>query len=95
MRTTVTVDLDVEILLREAMRQTGQSFKSTVNQAIRKGLAGVIAEGNDPPFVVKPKAMGTRPGVDPTRLQELADDFEIDAFAELTQKLEQSCQRKT
>lgn len=95
MRTTVTVDPDVEILLREAMRQTGQSFKLTLNQVIRKGLAGVIAEGNDPPYVVGPKAMGTRPGIDPTRLQQLADDLEIDAFVQLTQKLERSRNGRT
>lgn len=90
MRKTVTLDPDVALLLRAAMRQTGQSFKFTLNHAIRKGLAGVLPEGNDPPFFVKPKAMGTRLGIDPTRWQEFADELAIDAFVELTQKLEQS-----
>ena len=88
MRTTVTVDPDVEQLLRVAMLQTGQSFKATLNQAIRKGLSGVVVNAAQPPFKVKPKAMGIRPGVDPVRLQELDDELEIDAFLELTHRLE-------
>ena len=40
MRTTVTLDADVEQLLRDAMHERRQSFKETLNQAIRAGLAG-------------------------------------------------------
>jgi hypothetical protein len=39
MRTTVTLDADVEALLRRAMRQRGLSFKAALNSAIRAGLA--------------------------------------------------------
>jgi hypothetical protein len=39
MRTTVTLDLDVERLLRDAMRERGISFKQALNQAARDGLA--------------------------------------------------------
>ena len=88
MRTTVTVEPDVEQLLRQAMQQSGQSFKVTLNQAIRKGLADTVVDGEEPPFVVKPKAMGMMAGVDLTRLQVLADDLEIDSFLELTRKLQ-------
>jgi hypothetical protein len=38
MRTTVTLDPDVESLLRRAMRKRGLSFKAALNQAIREGL---------------------------------------------------------
>jgi hypothetical protein len=37
-RTTVTLDPDVEVLLRAAMRERGSSFKEAVNEAIRAGL---------------------------------------------------------
>lgn len=40
MRTTVTLDPDVERLIRTAMRERGLSFKEALNSAIRKGLAG-------------------------------------------------------
>ncbi len=38
-RTTVTIDADTEVLLRTAVRQTGQSFKEVLNQAIRRSLS--------------------------------------------------------
>ena len=88
MRTTLTVDPDVAQLLNAAMLQSGKSFKTTVNQALRKGLSDIVIEAAEPPFQVKPKVMGIRPGLDPARLQELDDELEIDAFLELTQRLE-------
>ena len=39
MKTTVRLDLDVELLIRRAMRERGISFKEALNQAVRKGLA--------------------------------------------------------
>jgi hypothetical protein len=38
MRTTVTLDPDVERLLRETMREQGISFKKALNDAVRAGL---------------------------------------------------------
>ena len=40
MRTTVTVDPDVEAKLRRLMREHGLSFKEALNQALRAGLHG-------------------------------------------------------
>jgi len=87
MRTTVTVDPDVEELLRTAMQASGQSFKVTVNEAIRRGLAGTVVESAEGPFRVEPLPMGLRAGIDPGRVGELGDDHEIDAFLELTRSL--------
>lgn len=39
MRTTVTLDPDVEALIRTAMRERGISFKEAVNSAVRAGLS--------------------------------------------------------
>lgn len=39
MRTTVTLDPDVEALIRTAMKERGLSFKEAVNSAVREGLA--------------------------------------------------------
>ena len=38
MRTTVTLDPDVERLIRNSMREHGISFKEALNQAARAGL---------------------------------------------------------
>jgi len=87
MRTTVTVDHDVEQLLQQAMRQTGQGFKVTLNQAIRKGLAGTTPIVEEEPFVVATQTLGLRAGIDPIQLQEIGDELEVKAFLDLTDKL--------
>jgi hypothetical protein len=38
-RTTVTLDPDIEKLIRDTMRERGVSFKQALNDAIRAGLA--------------------------------------------------------
>lgn len=38
MRTTVTIDPDVEALLTQAMKRKGISFKEALNSALRLGL---------------------------------------------------------
>jgi hypothetical protein len=90
MRTTVTVDDDVEELLRQAMQQTGQSFKTTLNQAIRKGLATVAPGEPEPPFVIMSQSMGLRAGIDPAQLQHVGDELEVDAFLNLTRRLQEA-----
>ena len=86
-RTTVTLDPDVEQLLRDAMQRRRQSFKETLNQAIRNGLmeGKGAREGR---FKTRPRPMGLRTGIDPARLNQLADDMEVDAFLALSRRLE-------
>jgi hypothetical protein len=45
MRTTVTLDPDVERLLRNTMRERGISFKQALNEAVRSGLTRVSRRG--------------------------------------------------
>lgn len=86
MRTTVTLEPDVERMLREAMHGSRSSFKETLNQAVRRGLGGKFRAG-EAPFRVDSKAMGLRAGVDPASFNQLCDDLEADAFLETTAKL--------
>jgi hypothetical protein len=39
MRTTITLDHDVDLAVRRLMRERGLTFKEAVNEAIRSGLA--------------------------------------------------------
>ncbi|MFM8634076.1 MAG: antitoxin [Planctomycetia bacterium] len=87
MRTTVTVDPDVEQLLRTAMRESGQSFKETLNEAIRRGLAEVAVGAPQPRFEVKPSPLGMRAGIDPIRIGELGDELDVQAFLDLSRSL--------
>lgn len=38
MRTTITLEPDVEVLIRTAMKERGISFKEALNAAVRAGL---------------------------------------------------------
>jgi len=80
MRTTITLDPDTEALLRREMARTHVNFKRAVNDAIRRGLSGARSAARD---VVKvlPFESDYQPGIDRLRLQQLADDLEIDATA--------------
>ena len=87
MRTTVTLDKDVERLLRNAMHRSRKSFKETLNEAVRAGLSEKSSQPKRAPFVVKARPMGLRPGIDPTSLNKLVDELEVDAFLEKDAKL--------
>ena len=87
MRTTVTLDPETERLLREAMRQRGQSFKETLNQAVVRGLADLRGDAEDAPFVPRTFPMSLRAGHDPAYLDSLDGDIEVDAFLELSHRL--------
>jgi hypothetical protein len=79
MRTTVTLDKDVERLLKDAMHRTRRSFKETLNRALRAALGGVPLTSNRPPFVVEARPLGLRAGIDPTSFNKIADELESDA----------------
>jgi hypothetical protein len=83
MRTTVTLDADVEAKLRATMRERGVSFKAAVNDAIRSGLAGPAQSARHYRMPTAP--LGARPGVDLDRALALAGDMED---AEMLRKLE-------
>ena len=79
MRTTVTLDTDVERLLKEAMHRSRRSFKETLNRAVRAALGPPPAAADRPAFVVRARTLGLRPGIDPTSFNKLADDLEAEA----------------
>jgi len=80
-RTTLTVDDDLALKLRELVRRTGRSFKEVVNSAIRSGLSGGEKPSPAlPRFRVRPKPLGFRAGVDPLKLNQLSDQLEVEDF---------------
>ncbi|MCB9789346.1 MAG: hypothetical protein H6744_21930, partial [Deltaproteobacteria bacterium] len=56
MRTTLTLEPDVERLVREAMRREHTSFKDVVNRGLRAARGGAAASGSREPFLVDPHA---------------------------------------
>jgi hypothetical protein len=80
MRTTLTLDPDVARLLKEKATDRGSTFKKVVNDALRRGLR---AESKPPRkrFRVTPHLSGFQPGIDPRKLNQLADELETQAIA--------------
>lgn len=75
MRTTVTLDPDVEALLKRVMEERGISFKEAVNTAIRTGLGGPgRREGHATPTF----AMGHEPAIAWDKALTLAAELEDD-----------------
>lgn len=72
MRTTVTLDPDVEQMLRERMQAEGVSFKKALNDAVRAGVAGRARPQID--FVTNSVSLG-RPMINLDKaLQLVAED---------------------
>lgn len=86
MRTTVTLDADAERLLRNAMHSRRKSFKQTLNDAIRAGLGAKSKPRDRPRFMVKARPMGLRVGIDPTSMNQLVDELEVDAVLAKAQR---------
>ncbi len=82
MRTTVTLEKDVERMLRDAMHRSRKSFKQTLNDAVRAGLGGKTLKTKARRFVVEARSMGLRAGIDPAGFNRLADDLDVEAFME-------------
>jgi hypothetical protein len=83
MRTTVTLDPDVERLVRDRMKQRGVSFKEALNDAIRTGLI----RGNARPasrFVQKTYSLGSEQNFRWDKALATADAIEDE---ELSRKL--------
>jgi hypothetical protein len=83
MRTTVTLDPDVEAKLRTAMRERGVSFKVALNDAVRSGLG---RDSSEPKRYRMPSApMGLQPGVNLEKALRLAGELEDE---EIVRKLQ-------
>jgi hypothetical protein len=75
-RTTLTLDDDIAAKLRAEVRQSGEPFKEVVNRVLRIGLHTQKQAKTLPPFKVKTRDMGLRPGLDLDNIEELLDKVE-------------------
>jgi hypothetical protein len=82
MRTTVTLEPDVEALVRRAMKERGLSFKEALNSAIRTGLTQSTARKQR--FVQKTFALGAEQNFRWDKALAISDALEDE---ELSRKL--------
>jgi len=85
MRTTVTLDPDVESLLRRLMRERGLSFKEALNEAVRLGSGLAANRARKRSFRQKTHSMGFQPQFRWDKALVLAETIEDE---ELVRKLQ-------
>ena len=78
MRTTLTLDDDLIEQLREESARSGQSFKDTVNSALRRGLLASTARTESLPLHPG-RDLGPLPGFSLDNIEDLLDQIEGDA----------------
>lgn len=84
MRTTLTLDDDVAVKLRDLAHRRRLPFKEVVNSVLRRGLAAQESRAKPGrPFRVEVFRSRFRPGVDPLKLNQLSDELEARRFAEV------------
>ena len=80
MRTTLTLDEDIALTLRERARLLDLPFKQVVNETLRRGLSPEPNEAKLPDYRLVPHQSALAPGIDPLRLNQINDQLESDAF---------------
>jgi hypothetical protein len=73
-RTTLTIDPDVEKLLAEETRRSRKPFKQVVNEALRRGLTRRDAKPRK--LVLNVHDGRLRPGYDAASFNSLSDELE-------------------
>jgi hypothetical protein len=81
MRTTLTIHDDLAAILERERKIKGMTFKEVVNAALRRGLAEEAVMPKKRRVVTRPLALGIRAGIDPDKLNQLADELEAEEFA--------------
>ena len=81
MRTTLTIDDDIATALKDRARASGQTFEAVVNEVMRNGLSvGDKPLAGRPRFKVESARRGFLPGIDPLKLNQLANELEVEDF---------------
>ncbi len=81
MRTTLTLDDDLAAKLKDFARRKRLSFKDAINSILRRGLtAQDVSRRAAKPFRVHTFRSPLRAGVDPLKLNQLADELEAQHF---------------
>jgi hypothetical protein len=75
-RTTLTLDEDVAAKLKAETRKSGKPFKQVVNETLREGLTKPRARTKLPPFKVKARNLGLRPGLSYDNIGLLLEQIE-------------------
>ncbi len=76
MRTTLTLDDDVQAKLEAEARRAGKSFKEVVNYYLRLGMTARQAYEPRRKFMVRARPMGLRDGLSAASVAGLLEELE-------------------
>lgn len=76
MRTTLTLDDDIASKLRTEVRRSGKPFKEVVNETLRMGFNYRRQAKSLPPYKIKARSLGLRPGFSYDNISELLDQLD-------------------
>ena len=76
MRTTLSIDDDIAVLLEQEVRRSGKPFKIVVNNLLSLGLAQTRKPQAAPAFRVTPRAMGLVAGQSYDDISALLEELE-------------------
>jgi hypothetical protein len=77
-RTTLELDDDISETLKRLAQARRVSFRQIANETLRRGLTGQYSKVALKPFRVSAFKSAFRPGVDPLRLNQLADELDVE-----------------
>ncbi|UWZ83216.1 hypothetical protein [Occallatibacter riparius] len=76
MRTTLSIDDDIAMLLEQEVRRSGKPFKVVVNRLLSLGLAHARQPKTVRAFKVRPRAMGLAAGQSYDNVSALLEQLE-------------------
>lgn len=76
MRTTLTIEPDVEKLLEQEVARSRRPLKQVVNEALRRGLTRSRSGDHARKVTVQVSDSRLRPGYDPASFNALVDELE-------------------
>ncbi len=80
MRTTLTIDEDLMIAIKEKVRAEQMSYKEVINKAIRAGIS-TVGERNPSPYTCRSFSLGTPREVDLNHTSKLVDALQDEEIA--------------
>lgn len=81
MRTTLSIDDDVAQSVENLRKRKNLSLRDAINQLLRAGLRTVEKSESSRPYKGPVFSMGDlKPGIDPNRMNQLADELEAEEY---------------
>lgn len=82
----MTLEPDLAKKVKALAHRRGLSFKQALNEVLRRGLTSPSRSTPPAKYRVEPHDGGFRPGIDPGKLNQLADQLEVEDFIAKAQR---------